>query len=143
MLIIFLECLWGSLFSQQGFWEQFSKLILKKVYQFLSKHVTESNRWCEWVFEISIGRYSVKVAVKTAWKVSKYGVLSVPYFPVFGLNTKIYFVNLRIQSEYRKTRTRNNSAFGHISRSEILGHLLLKNLETTLCLKEKRHKIKQ
>ena len=42
----------------------------------------------------------------TAWKVSKYGVFSGPYFPVFGLNTGIYAVNLRIQSEYRKMRTR-------------------------------------
>ena len=28
-----------------------------------------------------------------AWKVFKYGVLSGPYFPVFGLNTEIYGVN--------------------------------------------------
>ena len=34
------------------------------------------------------------------------------------MNTEIYFVNLRIQSEYRKIRTRNNSVFGHFSRSE-------------------------
>ena len=27
---------------------------------------------------------------KTAWKVSKYGVISGPYFPVFGLNTGEY-----------------------------------------------------
>ena len=26
----------------------------------------------------------------TAWKVSKYGVISDPYFPVFGLNTGKY-----------------------------------------------------
>ena len=32
----------------------------------------------------------------TAWKVSKYGAISGPYFPVFGLNTEIYSVNLRI-----------------------------------------------
>ena len=54
----------------------------------------------------------------TAWKVSKYSVISAPYFPVFGLNTEIYQVNVRIQSEYRKIRTRNNSVFGHFSRSE-------------------------
>ena len=30
---------------------------------------------------------------------------------------EIYKVNLRIQSEYRKIRTRNNSVFGHFSRS--------------------------
>ena len=29
-----------------------------------------------------------------------------PYFPVFELNTVIYCVNLRIQSEYGETRTK-------------------------------------
>ena len=29
-----------------------------------------------------------------------------PYFPAFGLNTEIFFANLRIHSEYRKIRTR-------------------------------------
>ena len=48
----------------------------------------------------------------------KYGVISGPYFSVFGLNTQIYGVNLPIQSEYRKIRTRNNSIFGHFTRSE-------------------------
>ena len=38
-----------------------------------------------------------------------------PCFRVFGLNTQIYSVNLRIQSEYRKIRTRKNSVFGHFS----------------------------
>ena len=52
------------------------------------------------------------------WKVSKYGVFSGPCFPVFGLDTEIYW-NLRIQSEYRKIRTRKNSVSGHISRSGI------------------------
>ena len=54
----------------------------------------------------------------TAWKVSKYGAFCDSYFPVFRLNTKI--VNIRIQSEYRKIRTRKNSVFGHFSRSEQL-----------------------
>ena len=35
-------------------------------------------------------------AVSTAWKVSKYVVISGPCFPVFGLNTEIYGVNFRI-----------------------------------------------
>ena len=52
----------------------------------------------------------------TAWKVSKYGVFSGPYFPVFGMNTEIYGVDLRIQSEYRKIRARKNFVFGHFSR---------------------------
>ena len=40
-----------------------------------------------------------------------------PYFPAFGLNTEIYGVNLnlRIQSEYRKIRTRKNSVSGPFS----------------------------
>ena len=43
--------------------------------------------------DISDSKVSMDVASKcniygiTAWKVSKYGVLSGPYFPVFGLNT--------------------------------------------------------
>ena len=53
----------------------------------------------------------------TAWKVSKYGFFSGPYFPVFGLNPKIYSVSLRIQSKCRKIWTRKNSIFGHFSRS--------------------------
>ena len=52
----------------------------------------------------------------TARKVAKYGVFSGRYFPVFGLNTEIYGVNFRIQSQYRKIATRKNSVFGHFSR---------------------------
>ena len=49
---------------------------------------------------------------------SKHVVISGQYFPVFGLNTEIYGVNIRIQLEYGKIRTRNNYVFGHFSRSE-------------------------
>ena len=56
----------------------------------------------------------------TAWKVSKYGGISGPYFPAFGLNMEIYSVNLRIPSEYRKIRTRNNSVFGYFSHNAML-----------------------
>ena len=52
---------------------------------------------------------------------SKCSVISALCFPVFKLNREIYSVNLRIQSEYRKIRTRNNSVFGHLSRSEYVG----------------------
>ena len=34
-----------------------------------------------------------------------------PCFPVFGLNIKIYGVNLRIQTEWRKKRTRKTPYF--------------------------------
>ena len=37
---------------------------------------------------------------------SKYGVLSGPYFPAFGLNTESYSVALRFQSECGKIRSR-------------------------------------
>ena len=53
----------------------------------------------------------------TAWKVSKYGVFSGPYFPVCGLNSERYFVSLRIQSECGKIRTRKSSVSGRISYS--------------------------
>ena len=58
----------------------------------------------------------------TMWKVSKYGVFSGLHFREFKLNTEIYAVDLRIQSEYGKIRTRKNSAFGHFLRSEHVLH---------------------
>ena len=61
-----------------------------------------------------------------ARKVSKYGFFSGPHFPVFGQNMQIYGVNLRIQSEQRKIRTRKNSVSGHFSHSEILPQSNLK-----------------
>ena len=61
----------------------------------------------------------------TAWKVSKYGVISGPYCPVFGLNTEIYEVQentdqkqLRIWNlhavcveESSRVKIKNNVAF--------------------------------
>ena len=40
------------------------------------------------------------------WKSVQILSVSGPYFHVFGLNTEIYFVNIRIQSKYVKIRTR-------------------------------------
>ena len=40
-----------------------------------------------------------------------------PYFPIFGLNMEIYSKNLRIQSDYRKIRTRKSFVFGRFLRS--------------------------
>ena len=48
--------------------------------------------------------------IMAPWKVSKYGVISGPYFPAFELNTERY-------SECGEIQTRNNSGFGHFSRS--------------------------
>ena len=44
--------------------------------------------------------------IATAWKVSKYGVFSGPYFSAFGQNTERYSGSLRIRSECGKIRTR-------------------------------------
>ena len=75
-----------------------------------------------------------------ARKVSKYGVFSGPYFPVFGLNTEIYGVILRIHSEHRKIRTRKNSLFGHFPRNVVVLVLLVLDIfnfvlnDSFLCL---------
>ena len=60
--------------------------------------------------KISLTRFSTTLREK-----SKYGVFPGRFFPVFGLNMEIYSVNLRIQTEYRKIWTRENSVFGHFS----------------------------
>ena len=53
-----------------------------------------------------------------------------PYFPVFGLNTEIYSVNLRIQSKYRKIRTRKTP---HLDDFYAL-HVKQKSMERQRCL---------
>ena len=62
---------------------------------------------------------------KIALNVSKYGVFPGPYFPAFGLNAKRYEVSLRIQSKCGKIRTRKNSVFGHLPRSETIVFLIM------------------
>ena len=62
---------------------------------------------------VIIFHVSILGLIVTAWKVSRYGVLSGLSFPVFGMNTEIYAINLQIQSKYWKIRTRKNSVFWH------------------------------
>ena len=69
------------------------------------------------IFEVLPRCLLDKGALNTAWKVCKYGVFSDRYFPIFGLNTEIYSINLRIQSEYRKIRTSKNSVSGYFSQT--------------------------
>ena len=73
------------------------------------------------IAQTSNGEIRGQFLFDTARKVAKYGVISGPYFPVFGLNTEIYSSNVRIQSKYRKIRTRKNSVYGHFSRSSYTG----------------------
>ena len=42
----------------------------------------------DWFLMPLILTLSLRNNASTAWKVSKYGVISGPYFPVFGLNTE-------------------------------------------------------
>ena len=70
--------------------------------------------WQKHVFqECILLKMCLPVTMYTGWKVSNYGVISGLYFPAFGVNTERDFVSLRIQSEYGKIQTRNNSVFGH------------------------------
>ena len=57
----------------------------------------------------------IKSFPHTAWKLSRYGVFSDPYFPAFGLNTERYSLSLHIHSECGKIQTRKNPVFGHFS----------------------------
>ena len=50
--------------------------------------------------------FSIIFTEHTEWKVSIYGDFPGWYFLAFGLNTEIYSVNIRIQSEYRKMGSR-------------------------------------
>ena len=81
-------------------------------------------------FNSSTGHLSTKLRTAglhffetdTVWKVSKYGVISGPYFPAFGLNTERYFVlcisphSVRV----RENADQKNSVFEHFSRSWLL-----------------------
>ena len=77
----------------------------------------------------------------TTWKVPESKVSSGLYFPVFGLNTGIYSLNLRIESEYEKIQTRENSVLGRFSRNlwnqfvstENTNQKLIGNLKILLC----------
>ena len=58
-----------------------------------------------------------------AGKVSKYRVISGPYFPAFRLNTERYEVSLRILSECGKmwgNVGQNNSEYGYLLGSDRL-----------------------
>ena len=67
----------------------------------------------------------IKQKKKIAWKVSKYGVFSAPYFPAFGLNTERYSVS-PYSVECGKIRTIKISVYGDFSRSG--NELCLRNI---------------
>ena len=98
-------------------WSRSKKWFRLKASKILFTVLLDSGLLITFPKKLYFGFLQVTVLAHTAWKVSKYGVFSYfPYFPLLGLNTKIYAVNLWIQSEYRKIRTRENSVFAHLSR---------------------------
>ena len=126
--------------SQRLYFPNFNVIIDNQVLRTVNhiKHVSKTNPcsvmhrknvWLpakQWGFQLRlriVGKW--KWCVKKEWKYWQniYWVKSVqmriisgPYFPVFGLNTAIFSVNLRLQTEYRKIKTRNNFVFGHFSK---------------------------
>ena len=58
---------------------------LKDVAAAGKKFKEEPKRWVKLILNLSAKTY-----LHTVWKVSKYGVISGPYLPVFGLNTGKY-----------------------------------------------------
>ena len=71
-------------------------------------------------------------------KKNKKWAFSGRYFSVFGLNTEIYSVNLPIQSDNKKIRTRNNSIFGHFSHFSNLSLCFSKEKWKYCCFPQKR-----
>ena len=102
MKIIQKIIIWGNIFLLILLWVDIfiASIVLKPITIFLcqfSPGVLENFAVTTIIFFIA-----------TAWKVSKYGVFSGPYFPAFGLNTERYSVSLRIRSECEKIWTRKN-----------------------------------
>ena len=63
---------------------------------------------------------AVMISPFTAWKLSKYGVFSGPYFPVFGLNTCIWTEYGDLSETYQKGELFNEHeefcrSFNHIN----------------------------
>ena len=94
-----------------------NKLGSRIIYKILISTSFVKQNYDEEHFSLTLSEWTLSYFLSgfTARKVSKYGVISGPYFPIFGLNTEICGVFLRIQPYYRKIRTRNNSVFGHFS----------------------------
>ena len=70
--------------------------------------------------------------ISTAWNVQIWSFSGL-HFPVFGLNSEVYGVNLRNHSECRRIRTRKKSIFEHFSRSDLYGHSWEKNISLGNC----------
>ena len=75
-------------------------------------------------------RYQIIVSnFETLCKVSKYRVFSGLYFPVFGLGTEIYRVNLRIQFKYGKYRPEKTPYLDTFYKVKVLVGLSIKKFK--------------
>ena len=65
----------------------------------LLNYFVKKNKERPFLCPLPLISYSLKIwNPNTAWKVSKYGVISGLSFPVFGLNKEIYKVNLKFDN---------------------------------------------
>ena len=85
-------------------WAEYGGLLRKSSYSVRIQENTDQEKFHIWTLSTQcilcchrldfirwkIGIYRISHTFITAWKVSKYGVISGPYFPVFGLNTGKY-----------------------------------------------------
>ena len=83
-----------------------NKLGSRIIYKILISTSFVKQNYDEEHFSLTLSEWTLSYFLSgfTARKVSKYGVISGPYFPIFGLNTEIYGVFPRIQPYYRKIR---------------------------------------
>ena len=56
----------------------------------INVYYAKSKRLLDWLFWSKNSNYQFELKFGTSWKVSKYGVISGPYFPVFGMSTGKY-----------------------------------------------------
>ena len=64
------------------------------------------NEYVTAIATAAVASATARFPLYTTWNVSKYENFSGTYFPIFGLNTEICGVNIRIKSEYGKIRNR-------------------------------------
>ena len=94
---------------------------------------------CSWNLPVEVSfmlddSFSVPFLCNHCVKVSKYRVYSGPYFSVFGLNTEIYVVNLRIQSntgKYGPEKTPYLDTFHAVNLKHISLYFIQDNMQIT------------
>ena len=76
------------------------------------------NEYVTAIATAAVASATARFPLYTIWNVSKYENFFGTYFPIFGLNTEIYGVNIRIKPEYGNIRHRKNSTSGYFRRPD-------------------------